>query len=241
MELLSAEEIPEQALVVVAHPDDIDFGVAGTVATLTAAGANVTYALCTSGEAGIPEDMDRSELAQLRRSEQRTAATAVGVDDVHFLGMPDGRLQADLELRRTISRVIRQVRPNLVITQSPVRRFDRIYASHPDHLAVGEATMAAVYPDSRNPHAHPELMVEGHKPHTVEQVWVVSGPEPNLAVDITAEFDRKVKALSSHSSQIAWIKDVDKMLRDWAASTSRDLGLTAQAELVEVFQRVITT
>ena len=127
----------------------------------------MTYALCTSGEAGIPEEMDRAELAQIREREQRAAAAQVGVTDVRFLGQPDGHLEANLELRKVISRVIRQVKPNVVITQSPERRYERIFASHPDHLACAEATISAVYPDARNPHAHVELMAEGHEPHAV--------------------------------------------------------------------------
>ena len=135
MELLDLTDVPERVLVVVAHPDDIDFGIAGTAAVLIAAGSHVTYALCTSGEAGIPEEMDRAELAEVREREQRAAAAEVGVTDVRFLGQPDGHLEANLELRKVISRVIRQVKPDVVITQSPERRYERIFGSHPDHLA----------------------------------------------------------------------------------------------------------
>lgn len=241
MELLDLSEPPSKVLVVVAHPDDIDFGIAGTAATLVALGSEVVYALCTSGEAGIPEDMDRDELAELRRSEQRAAASAVGVSDVRFLGMPDGHLEANLELRKVISRVIRQVKPTVVITQSSVRNHDRIYGSHPDHLACGEATISAVYPDARNPHAHVELLEEGHAPHAVDEVWIVAGPQANVAVDITPQFDKKVKALSSHSSQVAWIEDVDKMLREWGGESAKRHRLDDQAEIIEVFQRVMTT
>lgn len=240
MELLDEEHLPSRALVVVAHPDDIDFGIAGTSAVLTDHGCEVVYALCTSGEAGIPEEMDRDELRALRESEQRAAAAAVGVDDVRFLGMPDGALEYNIELRKVISRVIRQVKPDLVITQSPERRYDRIFGSHPDHLATANATIAAVYPDARNPHAHVELLAEGHEPHSVDWMWIVGGPEPNLAVDITPMIDRKVKALSSHSSQVAWIDDIDAMMRNWAGETAKHHGVAERAELIEVFQRVKT-
>jgi len=240
MELVDLTEPPARVLVVVAHPDDIDFGIAGTAATLVAAGSQVVYALCTSGEAGIPEDMDRAELKALRESEQRAAAAAVGVTDVRFLGMPDGHLESNLELRKVISRVIRQVRPDVLITQSPERRYDRIYGSHPDHLACGDAAISAVYPDARNPHAHVELLAEGHEPHAVGEIWIVSGPKPNLAVNITDQFDKKVAALSSHSSQVAWIEDVDKLLREWSSETATRYELDDRANLVEVFQRVMT-
>jgi len=240
MELLADDDLPTKVLVVVAHPDDIDFGVAGTAAVLTAAGTEVVYACCTSGEAGIPEDMDRAELATLRQEEQRKAAAAVGVTEVRFLGLPDGALEYNLDLRKAISRVIRQVKPDVVITQSPERRYDRIFASHPDHLAVGNAAIAAVYPDARNPHAHVDLLAEGHEPHAVDWLWIVGGPEPNLAIDITSQIDRKVTALSSHSSQVAWIDDVDKLLREWASDTATKAGVADQAELVEVFTQVKT-
>ena len=240
MELLNADELPERVLVVVAHPDDIDFGIAGTAAVLVAGGSHVTYALCTSGEAGIPEDMDRNELAELREREQRAAAAAVGVTDVRFLGQPDGHLEANLELRKVISRVIREVKPDVVITQNPERRYERIFASHPDHLACAEATISAVYPDARNPHAHVELLAEGHEPHAVDWVWITQGREPNLAVDISGVIDQKVAALSSHSSQVEWIEDIDKLLREWSASTADTLGIADTASHVEAFTKVQT-
>lgn len=240
MKIFDATKAPERVLVIVAHPDDIDYGVAGTAAVLTAAGTSVTYALCTSGEAGIPEEMPRDELKSLRESEQRAAAEAVGVSDVRFLGMPDGHLEPNLELRKVISRVIRQVRPDVVISQTPERRYDRIFGSHPDHLACAEATIAAVYPDARNPHAHVELMAEGLEPHSVPWMWIISGPTPNLAVDISPHIDRKVNALSSHSSQVQWIDDIDAMIRGWSGDTAKKYEVDGEAKFVEVFQTVKT-
>ena len=232
-------EPPSPVLVVVAHPDDIDFGTAGTIARLTEAGSEVTYGLLTSGEAGIPEDMDRDELRSLREAEQTAAAAEVGVTDVRFLGLPDGHLEADLDLRRHISRLIRQVRPDLIITQSPERTWTSMYRSHPDHVAAGEATISAVYPDARNPHAHVELLAEGLEPHAVPEVWVV-GLEPlDVFVDITDVIDRKCKALGSHVSQVSERFDVDDLLRTWAADTTERLGLPA-GRLTEAFRRIVT-
>ncbi len=239
MEYYDLTEPPERVLVVVAHPDDIDFGIAGSMARLSDAGSTVTYALVTSGEAGAPEDLPRAEVAALRQQEQKAAAAEVGVDDVRFLGQPDGRLAPSLELRREISRVIRDARPTLVIAQSPDRRWDRIYASHPDHLAVAEATMAAVYPDARNPHAHPELLDEGYEPHVVPEVWV-TGLEPlDVFIDITDVFDRKVAALEAHRSQTSERFDVRTLLHDWAASVTLQNGLPPD-RLTEAFRRVST-
>lgn len=240
MPFVDLTEPPSRALVVVAHPDDIDFGMAGTVAALTQAGTEVHYAIATSGEAGPPEDHDRGELRALREAEQRAAATEVGVEQVQFLGFPDGHVIADLALRSAISRVIRQIRPDLVLQQSPERRYDRIYASHPDHLAVAEATMAAVYPDARNPYAHTHLVDEGHEPHAVREVWIVGLDPADLFVDVTDVIDRKVAALASHRSQTSRIDDIDAFVRGWAAQVTQRYDLP-EGRLAEAFRRVDTT
>jgi LmbE family N-acetylglucosaminyl deacetylase len=193
-----------RVLIVTAHPDDVDFGSAGTVAAFTDAGLEVTYCIVTNGDAGGSDRaMSRSDMAELRQKEQRAAAAEVGVTDVRFLGHADGMVQASIALRRDISRVIRQVKPGRVVTQSPERRWDFIFASHPDHLAAGEAAVCAVYPDARNPFAHPELLNdEGLEPWTVNELWIMSGTDPNVVVDTTATIDRKVAALLRHESQI---------------------------------------
>lgn len=223
-----------------AHPDDIDFGSAGTVAHLTHLGSEVAYCLVTSGDAG-DDDMTvpQSELAALREQEQTAAAAEVGVDTIHWLRRPDGTVTADLELRRDIARVIRIERPNLVITQSPERVWESIYASHPDHLATGEATMSAVYPDSRNPRAFPELLATGHQPHTVPEVWVTTR-SPDLAVDISEMFDRKLAALRAHRSQTAKMENLEELLRDWGVRVAEAAGL-ASGRMAEGYRRVVTT
>jgi GMP synthase-like glutamine amidotransferase/LmbE family N-acetylglucosaminyl deacetylase len=176
----------------------VDFGSAGTVAAFTSAGIEVTYCVVTNGDAGGSDrSMSRSDMASLRQDEQRAAAALVGVTDVRFLGHPDGMVQATPELRRDISRVIRQVKPGRVITQSPERNWEFIFASHPDHMAAGEAAVCAVYPDARNPFAHTELLdVERLEPWTVGELWIM-GPgdgRPAVAVDTTATVERKVAA-----------------------------------------------
>jgi LmbE family N-acetylglucosaminyl deacetylase len=228
--------LPARVLVVVAHPDDIDFGMAGTIATLTRSGASVTYLLVTSGEAGPPEDMDRDVLRSQREREQRAAAATVGVTDVRFLGYPDGRVESTLALRRDISRVIRDVRPDVVLAQSSDRVWDRVYFSHPDHLAVGEATASAVYPDARNPWAHPELLDDGFEPHTVARMWIV-GLEPNLFIDITDVFALKVEALLSHTSQVGDRDGIGELIRAWAADNAALAGWT-DGRLAEAFREI---
>ena len=163
----------------------------------------MSYCIATDGDAGGSDhSITRAEMAAIRREEQLEAARAVGVTDVTFLGFPDGRVTADLELRAAISRVIRLVRPDRVVCQSPERNWERIYASHPDHLATGEAAACAVYPDARNPFAFPELLDEGLEPHTVPELWVMATERANRVVDATDVYDRKLTALKSHRSQV---------------------------------------
>src|SRR5688500_2977302 len=170
-----------------AHPDDVDFGSAGTVASWTAAGTEVVYCIVTDGDAGGFDETPRDQMGPLRQAEQRAAAAAVGVTDVRFLGYPDGRLELTLDLRRDISRVIRQVRPQRVLTTSPERFWDRIGASHPDHMTVGESTLRAVYPDARNPFAFPELLVdEGITAWPLSEVWLTASSHADNVVDLSA-------------------------------------------------------
>lgn len=230
----------ERVLVVAAHPDDVDFGAAGTVAAFTRAGIDVAYCVVTDGEAGGEDrSMSRTEMAAVRREEQRAAAREVGVADVTFLGYPDGEVTVTAELRRDVSRVIRTYRPDRVVTQSPERDWDRLFAGHPDHLAAGEAVARAVYPDARNPFAHPELLEEGLEPHTVRQLWLMAFPAPNVVVDITATFDRKVAALRRHRSQVGDGEHLPGMLRQWSSGTARSAGLP-EGSLAEAFRAVTT-
>ena len=231
---------PERVLVVTAHPDDVDFGVAGSVARWTDAGIEVAYCIVTDGDAGgFDRDVPRHVMAETRRAEQTAAAKVVGVTELHFLGHPDGRVEATLELRRDIARVIRRVRPQRVVTQSPERSYERIYASHPDHLAAGEATLCAVYPDARNPFAHPELLDEGLDAWTVEEVWLMAFRDPDRFVDITDRFDRKLEALHCHVSQHPEPAALEELLRGWGAMTAAAAGF-AEGRLAEGFLRVAT-
>jgi len=231
----------DRILVVVAHPDDADFGSAGSIATFVAAGKQVTYCVVTDGDAGgFDPAVPRSEIPTIRRAEQRAAAAAVGASDVRFLGYKDGELTVTHELRRDISRVIRQVRPQRVICQSPERNWERIYASHPDHLAAGEAAIQAVYPDARNPFAHPMLLDdEGLEPWAVPEVWVMAHANSNHSVDITDVFDRKVAALRAHLSQTEHLTELPTMLRQWATAQATAAGLP-EGRLAESFMVINT-
>jgi LmbE family N-acetylglucosaminyl deacetylase len=228
----------ERVLVVTAHPDDVDFGFAGTVAVMTDLGIDVSYCVVTDGDAGGAElGIPRDEMGPLRRDEQRAAAAVVGVSDVHFLGYPDGRVEPSLELRCDITRVIRRLRPERVLGQSPDRNWQRIYASHPDHLATGEATIAAVYPDARNRWAHPELDAEGLEPWTVPQMWIGAGADhPTHYVDVTSAVERKIEALLSHKSQLPDPDATATMVRGWLSGIAELAGLPEgkYAEVVRV-------
>jgi LmbE family N-acetylglucosaminyl deacetylase len=233
---MGEESQVERVLAVAAHPDDIDFGSAGTIASWTKAGIEVVYCLCTAGDAGgFDPSVPREQIPGIRKAEQEAAAAEVGVSDVRFLGYPDGQLAVSLELRRDISRVIRQVRPQRVVCPTPVRNFERIGISHPDHLAAGEACLCAVYPDARNPFAHPELLAEGLDAWTVPEVWLAGSTTPNRFVDVTDTFDRKIAALRAHVSQTGHMDDLEDRLRLWAGRGAATAGLP-EGRLVEGFQ-----
>jgi len=228
----------ERVLVVSAHPDDVDFGLAGSIAKWTAEGIDVVYCIVTDGDAGGDDlELPREEMARIRRVEQTAAAASVGVTDVRFLAYPDGRLQPTIELRCDLSRVIRSVRPQRVVCQSPERIWERVYASHPDHLAAGEATVCAVYPDSRNPFAHPELLADGFEPWTVPQLWLMAHPSVDVYVDTTDTIDKKIAALLCHKSQIPDPAGLDQRMREWGAMIGARVGLP-EGRLAEAFKAV---
>jgi len=236
LSVLSDSEV-DRVLVVAAHPDDVDFGSAGTVAGWTDAGIEVIYCIVTDGDAGGSDpSVSRAEMVTLRHAEQTAAAKQVGVHDLRFLGYPDGRVEATLGLRKDLSRVIRQVRPDRLVCPSPERNYLRLGVSHPDHRAVGSAALDAVYPDARNQFAFPELLAdEGLEPWKVREVWIGGGTAPNRYVDITETFPRKVAALRAHVSQTGQMEDLEGMLRTWLSRAASQGGLP-EGRLAEVFQ-----
>jgi LmbE family N-acetylglucosaminyl deacetylase len=224
-------------LVIVAHPDDVDFGAAGTIAGWTEAGLDVSYCIVTNGDAGGSDpSVPRAEMAILRQAEQTAAAKQVGVHDLHFLGYPDGRVEPTLALRRDLTRVIRLLRPDRVVCPSPERNYARVGVSHPDHRAVGSASLDAVYPDARNQFAFPELLAEEKlEPWTVREVWISGTATPNHYVDITDTFERKLAALRSHASQISDPDALGERLRGWLGMAAAQAGLP-EGRLAEGFQ-----
>jgi len=222
--------IPESAMVIVAHPDDAEFTVAGTVAAWTEAGCRVTYVVCTDGNTGSHQpDMTRERLAEIRRAEQRAACTALGVGEVVFLGYDDGQLQPTLDLRRDLVRVIRQHRPEVLISWDPTTLLiSDDYINHPDHRAAAQAALDAVAPAS----AMPLLWPETGAPHRVRQVYIFGNEKPNGWVDVTQTLERKIAALKQHASQMGdW--DPTDMIKQWGAEAGQEKGL-AYAESYRV-------
>jgi len=236
---MSAEgTVPARALVVAAHPDDADYGAGGLIATWTAAGCEVTVVCVTDGDSGgFDAEVARKDVPSIRRGEQRAAADALGVKECVFLGRADGWVEVDRELRLELTRAIRRVRPHVVVTHAPERNYRFVYLCHPDHLATGAATLAAVYPDARNAFAFPELDLE---PWVVPAVWLFGGPEDTVAVDVTDVFDAKVTACGAHDSQTPMLDgSVEEQLRADLGRTAREHGLP-EGRLAEAF-RVVET
>lgn len=214
--------VPSRAMVIVAHPDDIEFGCAGTAARWVQAGAEVAYVLCTSGDVGIAEpDMTRAKATEIREAEQLAAAEVVGVQQVIFLREPDGMLQNTLELRRKLVREIRRFKPEAVVTMEPAVYFmGDTYINHPDHRAAGAAALEAVFPAAGQPNLFEELAEEGLSAHKVRKVYVDGFGSGDLYVNIADTIDLKIQALRKHVSQMRdW--DPEPMVREWASGAGK--------------------
>lgn len=240
---MSEQELPRIAMVIVAHPDDAEFGCAGSVAAWAREGWEVYFVICTDASGGGADEATdvgpaaRKQITDTRKAEQRAAAHILGVKEVIFLDRPDGILQPTIDLRRDLVRLMRRYRPSRVLCQSPERTWKPAYPigrHHPDHLAAGEATMAALYPACQNPWDFPELLDEGLPPHKVRELYVMGAPEINHAVDISATLDVKIAALAAHVSQLGpRMAELEPRLRAWAAEIGKAYDMCA----AEVFHR----
>jgi LmbE family N-acetylglucosaminyl deacetylase len=203
----------QRVMAIYAHPDDPEFFSGGLLATLAAQGKHLTYVLATSGDKGSDDpDMTPTRLAELREAEQRAAAKCMGSDTVIFLRYPDGELMPTLGLRRDLTRLIRQFTPDIVITNDPQTFWNRFGGiNHPDHRAIGEAVLAAVYPTARDRHNFVELWRdEGLEPHKVRRVYLAGTLSPNVRVDISNVLERKIAAILEHHTQI---KDPEALIK----------------------------
>lgn len=237
-----SDEQTKIAIVVMAHPDDAEFGCAGSVAAWVREGWTVHYVVCTDAAAGGSDEATdcgpeaRAQITAARKAEQRAAADILGVSEVVFLDLPDGLLQPTIELRKELVRLLRRLRPTRVLCQSPERTWAPQFflgRYHPDHLAAGQATLAAIYPASQNPWDFPELLAEGLLPHRVREILVMGAPHQNYAVDISDTLDLKLEALHAHVSQIGISADLDDRMRQMAAERGEPFGMA----FAETFNR----
>lgn len=219
-------------MVVVAHPDDMEFSSAGTVAKFIREGREVVLVQCTSGDKGTARrDITSEELAALREEEEREACRRLGVQHVEFLRLGDGELMPDLNFREKIVRQIRKHRPDIVITHDPFRP----YALHPDHRAVGITTVDSVYPTARDPLYFPEHLDAGLEPHKVAELWLFGAEYPDTYIDISDTFEAKIHALRAHVSQVGEAKDLEERIRQRAAEVGEPQGI-ALAEAFKVIK-----
>jgi LmbE family N-acetylglucosaminyl deacetylase len=222
-ERLPGMAAPGRAMVIVSHPDDAEFICAGTVARWAAGGSHIIFVLGTSGDKGSDDpNMSTDNLIETREAEQREAARILGVKDVEFLRYRDAELEPNLDLRLALTRMIRKHRPDAVICQDPTERWvGQEYIQHPDHLAMGEASLAAIFPSARDRLTFPQLIAEGLEPHKVTEVYLAGAVDSDIWIDITDYFDTKIEALAAHKSQMGdW--DFASMLRRWARDSAAE-------------------
>jgi LmbE family N-acetylglucosaminyl deacetylase len=218
-------------MVIAPHPDDCEFGIAGTVARLTKEGKKVVYVICTNGDKGSSDrKMTPEKLAKIRVKEQRAAAAMLGVSEVVFLGYPDQGLEDTSEFRKALVRVIRQYRPRVVATADPYRK----YTWHRDHRIAGQVTADAVFPFARDHMSYPDLLAEGLEPHKVREMWFWGTDDPNLSLDITDTFETKISALACHKSQFGVSTEMRARMKNYALMNAKG----EKFELAEAFHRV---
>jgi LmbE family N-acetylglucosaminyl deacetylase len=223
------EYLPQRAMSIHAHPDDQEFTVAGALAKWAGAGCELVSVIITSGDAGSnnPEHGEdhKPRLAKLREREQKSANQVLGVKETIFLGYPDGELEPTLALRKELTKLIRQYKPDTVVIGDPQGVFyGNGYINHPDHRAAAQAALYAVFPSAETRLIFTDLLTAGHEPHKVKRVYIHGSEKPDTWVDITATIDLKLEALRKHASQLGdW--DPEKMLREWAEEDGKEKGI----------------
>ena len=230
---------PYHIVVTAAHHDDIEFGVAGSVARwIRDEGASVTYVIITDGGSGSNDpDITRQQLVAERRAEQIKAAAEVGVTDLRFLDYPDGTLQATLELRRDLTRIIRETKAYRVVCQDPATIFVREhYINHPDHRAAGEATLYAAFPSAETRPIFPELLAEGYEPHKIGELFMCLTMNPTHFVDISCALEQKMAALGAHISQIGAGEDFNNGAGKWVRQGNHEGGKLVGVDYAEFFK-----
>ena len=236
------EYLPKIAMSIQAHPDDQDFSVAGTLAKWANAGCEIISVLITSGDSGS-NDVNKgaaykAELAQLREAEQLAANKTLGIKHTVFLRYPDGELEPSLALRKDLTRVIRQYKPDVVLSGNPEAWFyDNEYVNHPDHRAAAQAACEAVFPSAGTRLIFTDLLEAGYEPHNVKRLYVHGSEKSDTWIDISETIDTKIEALMKHVSQVD-THEVDKWMRDWARETGKEKNIEyAEAYRVMIFQK----
>jgi len=220
-------------LVLSAHPDDAEFGAAGTVARWTDEGKKIVYVICTNGDKGTSDrTLAPDQLLKIRKKEQQAAAEVLGVQEVVFLDLPDQGLEDTPALRKQIVRLIRTYRPGVLVTSDPYRR----YLWHRDHRIIGQVAMDAVFPYARDHLAYPDMLAQGLEPHKVAEILFWGAEDINYRSDITDTFDRKIDALRCHASQMREFKTTDPV--NWLRDRCREMAQGEAFELAEGFHRV---
>jgi LmbE family N-acetylglucosaminyl deacetylase len=232
MEQKQQQKPPERILVIAAHHDDIEFGVAGSVAHWVTDGAHVTYCIVTDGASGSNDPTaNLAALIETRQHEQQAAARIVGVEDVRFLSYRDGVLEPSIALRRDLTRLIRETRPERVVCQDPTTVFvGDGYINHPDHRAAGEAAIYATFPSAESRPIFPELLLEGYEPHHVDELYLMLTTQPDYFIDITETMNRKLEALLCHASQLG------DEVADWISERNAEMGKQAGYTYAEAFR-----
>ena len=206
----------QHILVILAHPDDPEFFCGATLGRWAKAGHEISYVLITCGDKGRNENnthIPGSELCALRHQEERAAAAVLGITNINFLDLDDGYLVPDMDLRKKIVRIIRQYRPDVLVTCDPQNLFAQYGLNHPDHRAAGQVVLDAVFPAAGNELFFPELLAEGWQPHSPSEVWVTLTSQPNVVLDVTNTWEQKINALKEHKSQIGDPANLEKRLR----------------------------
>ncbi len=227
----------KRVLLVAAHPDDAEFSSGGTVARWVRAGIEVIYVIATSGDKGTPDrEMTGERLSNMREDEQRAAAARLGVKEVIFLRFPDGEMTPNLELREAVTRMIRLYKPYTVMTHDPLTLFyNNEFINHPDHRAIGQATIDAIYPTARDPLQFNEQIKEGLEPHKVKEIFIFGTEQPNVLVDISETIEDKIEALKLHVTQVGPSEELAQRIRMRSAQVAEPHGLA----YAEAFRRVI--
>lgn len=231
-----AEE-QKRVLLVAAHPDDPEFSSGGTVARWVRAGIEVIYVVATSGDKGTADHtMTNERLSNMREEEQKAAAARLGVKEVVFLRFPDGEMTPGLELRGAVTRMIRLYKPYAVMTHDPLTLFyNNEFINHPDHRAIGQATIDAIYPTARDPLQFNEQIKEGLEPHKVKEIFVFGTEQPNVLVDISETIEDKIEALKLHVSQVGAAEELAERIKTRSAQVAEPHGLT----YAEAFRRIV--